>query len=143
MPAINYFTLVLAVLVLGCCSSVSKPEHGAGLGATSGAETNLESKTDRFGIRAVIGQNMTFFERCYLAAIEAYPGARGKIVAQWIVNDQGATSSIIIKEIDPSLKGADTCVINVLRSLTFSKLPPGEEIEVFYPFYFSENGKFN
>ena len=118
-------TLVTAVLTSSC---VSKP-------AVDTAEV-------RKGIYASVSAHMKDFESCYLKAIDASPGARGKLVANWQVNDFGLPLFVTVKESDPSLKAAEPCVVAVLTFMTFPKAPKGEEIDVIYPFYFSENGRF-
>src|SRR4051812_48619480 len=110
------------------------------LNACASVERSTPSPAvEREGIKSVIARHLPEFEPCYLKAIDEYPGARGKIVARWLVSDTGAPLSVSIKSADPSLKAAEDCVLSVIGKQTFPSSKPGEELEVIYPFYFSEN----
>jgi hypothetical protein len=120
--------LVSAVLAFSFTGCVSKPA--------------LDDNETRKGVYSAVGAHMKEFERCYLKAIDESPGARGKLVANWQVNDLGFPLFVNIKESDPSLKAAEACVVSILSLMRFPKAPASEEIDIIYPFYFSENGKF-
>lgn len=93
-------------------------------------------------IRRMIGAHLRQFEPCYLQAIEGRPGAQGKIVVEWQIDEQGWPQNTHIKDSDPSLAAAHACMIKTIGSIRFPPADHGEDLIVAYPFYFSENGKY-
>lgn len=93
------------------------------------------------GIRREIGSRLGQFEPCYGLAIDAYPGAAGKMVVRFLLRADGTVTEAEVKSAHPSLEAGEDCVLAHVRELRFPARPGGEEIEVIYPFFFTENGR--
>lgn len=94
-------------------------------------------------IRGVIGARLLNIRSCYEKAIEARPGAAGKMVVRWQLGSDGVPSDVMIKYNDATLKDAEECVLAEVRALRFKARVGGEILDIIYPFYFSENGSFS
>ena len=93
-------------------------------------------------IAEVMRSHIPQFQKCYYAMIEKRPGAHGKVIVEFVINSEGRATDVRFKEIHPSLVDGGECILENLRSFQFKKPPSGLDIEVSYPFFFSENGRF-
>lgn len=101
-----------------------------------------EPVTDREGIKRVIEQHRPEVVRCYHEAIEARPGAEGKVVMAWEIQPDGRTSAVTVKSTDQKIQHISLCLSRVIGAWTFPPLAKEEvTVNVSYPFFFSENGR--
>ena len=126
-----FLILLGSLFALGCVGNVG-----------CASRTVYQPAADREGIGGVFRAHLRDFEPCYELAIEERPGARGKAVVEFQVGEDGAPRGLKFKEIDPSLRGGEICMLERIQALRFPKPDAGEEVVVIYPLYFSENGKF-
>lgn len=111
--------------------------------ATDGAHE--ATPVDREKIRGVIASQARPIQVCYENAIDVRPGAEGKVVVDFDINDSGAVQSFKFKEIDPRVVDVQDCMREVFSRMKFEPAPKGEVVNVAYPFFFSEKmpAKFN
>lgn len=118
-------TLVFAlssVVVLASCSteSVYQPELG------------------RTEIRTIVHSHFRAVSACYEEAIDARPGAMGKVMAEWDITPNGAVHDVRLTEVDPSLEAIKPCLTKEIASWKFPPSTSKDEATVKYPFFFDE-----
>lgn len=118
--------VVLAVASLALVSCASKPPNV------------YQLEADREGIRKTIQPKLRDLTPCYEMAIDAYPGAEGKVLAQWDLGDDGSVRDLDFVEFDKSLEGGRICMLDTIKRWKFPKPSSQETITVKYPFVFSE-----
>lgn len=102
-----------------------------------------EPQSDREQIRLVVRQNLDQVRECYLRAIEERPGAEGRIVMTWEIRPDGSVANVGVKESGPKIAVIGPCLTELIGKWRFPNLNSDEAlVEVSYPFYFSENGRF-
>ncbi len=119
----SLFVVLTAVfLASGCASttSVYDPELG------------------RDTIRAVVHSHFKKVSLCYESAIDARPGAMGKVVAEWDITPEGRVQNVALTEVDPSLEAIKPCLAQEIASWTFPTSTAKDVTAVKYPFFFDE-----
>ncbi|MES2855415.1 MAG: AgmX/PglI C-terminal domain-containing protein [Bdellovibrionota bacterium] len=111
----------------------------AAIGCASGPKTPV---VDREIIRKVVFSNVQDVQKCYMQTIDRRPGAEGKLVAGWFIQPDGKTSEARIVSADKRLEGIDECILLEIGTWVFPRPPNKEGVDVTYPFFFSENGRF-
>jgi hypothetical protein len=124
MSVIRFAFAGLILTMVGCASKPSAPS------------------VDRDTIRKVVYSNFRDIQKCYMDTIERRPGAEGKLVAGWAILPDGKTGEAKILSADRKLDGIDECILTEIGTWVFARPAGGQAIDVTYPFYFSENGKF-
>jgi hypothetical protein len=103
-----------------------------------------EPVADREGIKLVVREHFGELEHCYLHAIDARPGAEGKVVMSWDVQPDGRVANARVQESSKKMDVIGPCLISRIEKWNFPKLSEEEiSVGVTYPFYFSENGNFD
>lgn len=108
--------------------------------ATSGAPSNsaVSQAADREAIRVVVHQHIRAVSACYEEAIDARPGAMGKVLAEWDLDPSGGVHAVRVSEVDPSLEAIKPCLSREIASWTFPSGLVRETATVKYPFMFDE-----
>lgn len=80
---------------------------------------------------------------CYEMAIDAYPGAEGKVLATFDIDDTGSVKDLTFGEFHKSLEGGRICMMDTINKWKFPPPTTREPLTVKnYPFYFSERLSF-
>lgn len=111
-------------------------------GLTSCASQPSKVRADRETIRQVVLIHKKQVSRCYEDAIDRRPGAEGKVRAAWVIIEDGSVSEAKILEATPKITEVTDCLLETIRGWKFPPPEDGRVVEVTYPFFFSENGKF-
>lgn len=115
----------LSVFLLAACATKPPPNV-------------YQLEADREGIRKTIQPRLRELQPCYEMAIDAYPGAEGKVLAQFDIAGDGAVKDLEFVEFHKSLEGGRICMMDTIKKWKFPKPAAQEEITVKYPFIFSE-----
>lgn len=89
---------------------------------------------DKNVIRRVIRQQLPRVRFCYERQLQARPTLSGKVVAQFEISPEGATTNVDVKGLDPSVS---MCIAHALRTVRFPKPRGGGVVKVSYPFVFT------
>lgn len=95
-------------------------------------------EADREGIKKTIQPRLKELRPCYEMAIDAYPGAEGKVLAQFDIGDDGSVKKLEFVEFHKSLEGGRICMMDTINKWKFPKPNSEEVVTVKYPFVFSE-----
>ena len=109
--------------------------------ATS-TKTVYDPQADREGIKQVVQPRLKDLRECYEMAIDAYPGAEGKVMADWDIAKDGSVANLKFSEFDKTLEGGRACLMERISSWRFPKPSSDEAVSVKYPFIFSERASF-
>lgn len=115
---------------------------GALNGCGTSTKTVYEPQADREGIRAAIQPRLKSLRECYELAIDAYPGAEGKVMAEWDLSREGTVTNLKFTEFDKTLEGGRACLTEKISTWTFPKPTSSEVVTVKYPLFFSERAQF-
>lgn len=111
----------LAVSLAGCASqSVYQPELG------------------RTEVRTIVHSHFRAVSACYEEAIDARPGAMGKVMAEWDIEPDGSVQNVRLSEVDPSLEAIRPCLTKEIATWKFPQSTSKDESAVKYPFIFDE-----
>ena len=108
------------------------------------ANSVYQPVADREGIKRVIHGHRQEVEACYEKAIEARPGAEGKVVISWDIGPDGhvVASSVSTVKVDAKIAHISPCLESAVQGWSFPRLSEEElEVGVKFPFFFSENGR--
>jgi len=116
------FALGVLSILTGCAtsSSVYQPELG------------------RDEVRTVVHSHFRAISACYEEAIDARPGAMGKVMAEWDIEPDGSVRNVRLSEVDPSLEAIRPCLTKEIASWKFPQSTSKDESGVKYPFIFDE-----
>lgn len=117
------------VFVGGLSACVTQP--------TAPSDVGAESED----IRREIGSHLSEIQPCYELAIDAVPGAAGKMLVRFLIVSDGSVRDAEVRANHPTLKAAEECVLNQVRAMRFTPRSEEGELEILYPFYFTENGR--
>lgn len=95
-------------------------------------------EADREGIKKTIQPHLKDLRPCYEMAIDAYPGAEGKVLAEFEIGDDGSMKDLKYVEFDKTLEGGRICMMDTMKKWKFPKPSSQEVVTVKYPFVFSE-----
>lgn len=114
--------LVWVMLLAGCAtsSSVYQPELG------------------REEIRAVVRAHFKQISACYEEAIDARPGAMGRVMAEWDINPDGSVANAHLSDVDSSLEAIRPCLVREISSWKFAPSTSPDVSSVKYPLIFDE-----
>jgi hypothetical protein len=118
------FTALVAATFVGCASRPPAPI------------------VDRDSIRKVVFSHVREVQKCYMDTIMRRPGAEGKVVAGWTILADGKAADAKILSEDKKLQGIDDCLTLEIGKWVFTKPASPRGVDVTYPFFFSENGRF-
>ncbi len=122
------YSIALIALVVSACAS--KPPNVYQIAA------------DREGVKKTIQPRLKELTPCYEMAIDAYPGAEGKVMAQFDIGDNGAVKDLKFIEFDKTLEGGRICMMDAIGKWKFPKPSSEESVTVKYPFIFNERLSF-
>ena len=123
------FVLAAVALVLASCA-----HH---------APSVYQLEADREGIKKAIQPHLKELRPCYEMAIDAYPGAEGKVMAEFGVGDDGFMKNLKFSEFDKTLEGGRICFTETMKKWKLPKPGADEDVTVKYPFFFSERYTFH
>jgi hypothetical protein len=109
-------------------------------GLTFGCATQsvYQPELDRDSIRVVVRQHFKAVSSCYEEAIDARPGAMGKVMAEWDISPDGSVHDVRLTEIDPSLEAIRLCLTGEISKWKFATSTAKDVTAVKYPFMFDE-----
>jgi len=87
-------------------------------------------------VKQVVRSHLQDVQKCYTDLIIEGMATKGKVTAQWEIDDKGAVQNLTIKENtskDPALEG---CVTERVVNWTFPPAEAGATFPVSYPFQF-------
>lgn len=94
------------------------------------------AKLDLNSVKQVVREHLHDVQKCYTDLIIEGMATKGKVTAQWDIDDKGAVQNLTIKENtskDPALEG---CVTERVVNWTFPAAEAGKTFPVAYPFQF-------
>ena len=94
------------------------------------------AKLDLNSVKKVVRERLQEVQKCYTDLIIEGMATKGKVTAQWDIDDKGAVQNLTIKENtskDPALEG---CVTERVVNWTFPPAEAGKTFPVSYPFQF-------
>jgi hypothetical protein len=97
---------------------------------------------DREGIRKVIFAHHKELRHCYQDALERESMLEGKLVLGWSFDSSGKVLDAHVVSANNRIEPVAPCVIENLKTWSFPPAASGSIVDVSYPFFFSENGKF-
>ncbi len=116
---------MMVLVVAGCASAtVYQPELG------------------REEIQKVVRNHMRSVSSCYEEAIDARPGAMGKVVADFDITPAGAVQDAKLTDVDPTLEAIRPCLIGEISKWKFAPSTARDITNVRYPFMFDERVPF-
>jgi hypothetical protein len=117
----------------GCATqSVSSSASPSGSSSASRAELGRDT------IRAVVHAHFRAVSACYEEAIDARPGAMGKVMAEWDISPDGSVGHVVFSEVDPTLEAIKPCLSKEIATWKFPPSSAADETTVKYPFFFDE-----
>jgi Ca-activated chloride channel family protein len=120
--------------VLGCLGT-----RGRG-GGRSVAHGRVMGSMSKSSIQSVIRKNVSKVNRVYERHLLKDPGLRGKIVVAFVVGPKGTVTSARITYSTIKSLEMQAEILEVIKSLKFSKPQGGGSIQVSYPFIFHSAG---
>jgi TonB family protein len=89
--------------------------------------------------RKIIQDNRDKFRRCYEVSLKAHPGIKGNVTLKFILTPKGEVKEAFIDKSASEITEADleTCMVAVLKTLSFPPSKRGMESTVRYPFNFN------
>ncbi len=119
--------LIISTSLLSACASRLSGESTPG-----GAPP-----VDQERIRRTILSHQSEIGACYESAIDARPGAMGKVVVAFDIVGEGAATNVTYPQIDPSLTDIRSCITDVFSKMKFDPTT-GNVVAISYPFFFDE-----
>jgi hypothetical protein len=86
---------------------------------------------DKNEIRTVVRSAKDKIQACYEKALQTSPALTGTVQAQFFIKPDGGVATVTASGVSPDLA---TCVVAVIKSLTFPKPKGGGGVQVSYPF---------
>jgi hypothetical protein len=120
-----FFVIAVSSFIVSACAHKQPPNV-------------YQLEADREGIKKSIQPHLKELRPCYEMAIDAYPGAEGKVLAEFEIADDGSMKDLNFVEFHKSLEGGRICMMDTMKKWTFPKPSSNEVVTVKYPFFFSE-----
>ena len=108
------------------------------LAACATSPSAYQPELGRDEIRVVVRSHFRAVSACYEEAIDARPGAMGKVMAEWEISPDGSVHGVSLSEVDPSLEAIRPCLTKEIDSWKFPTSTAKDETTVKYPFIFDE-----
>jgi hypothetical protein len=90
-------------------------------------------------IQRIVRQHVSQIHSCYDTAMQKAPTLAGKLAVSFTIDAKGAVASASAGDTTISDAEMVTCVVNVLKRMTFPAPEGGSAVQVTYPFIFSPN----
>lgn len=89
--------------------------------------------------RKIIQDNRDKFRRCYEVSLKAHPGIKGNVTLKFVLTPKGEVKEAFIDKGASEITEPDleTCMVAVLKTLSFPPSKRGMESTVRYPFNFN------
>jgi hypothetical protein len=107
-------------------------------GCATSTQSVYQPEFNRDEIRAVVRTHFREVSACYEEAIDARPGAMGRVVADWDISPDGSVHNVSFSEVDPSLEAIKPCLSKEIATWKFPSSTAKDETGVKYPFVFDE-----
>ena len=88
---------------------------------------------DKEQIRKVVREHIVEIRDCYNAALQGDPEAKGRVVIDFTIGEQGQVTQAAVGSSDMTSDAAPSCMRDVIRGWSFPK-PSGGSVQVSYPF---------
>jgi hypothetical protein len=90
-------------------------------------------------IKAIVVAHRPDARACYDKALPAHPGIQGDLVVQWTIDPKGNVTKISLDTSKSSITEPSvvSCVMDVIKAITFAASPGGFETNASYPFKFT------
>lgn len=108
------------------------------LGGCATANSAYQPELGRDSIRAVVRSHFRAVSACYEIAIDARPGAMGKVMADWDITPDGRVQGAHLSDVDPTLEAIRPCLEKEISGWTFPQSTAKDVTSVHYPFIFDE-----
>jgi TonB family protein len=95
----------------------------------------VEGTIDRSQVSDVIQRNLTQIKYCYESQLYLFPKLKGKVVVQWVINENGSVSDVKIASSTMGNRAVEQCMVRRIRQWGFPK-PGGGIVIIRYPFVF-------
>ena len=117
--------------LLLCISSLSLEASAKTKKESAGPEKlNLNS------VKQVVRSHLTEVQKCYTDLIIEGMATKGKVTAQWDIDDKGAVQNLTIKDNTSKDQALEGCVTERVINWTFPPAEEGKTFPVTYPFVF-------
>lgn len=89
--------------------------------------------------RTIIQTNRDKFRRCYEVSLKAHPGIKGNVTLKFTLDPAGAVKEALIDKSASDITESDleTCMVSVLKTISFPASKRGMDSTVRYPFNFN------
>jgi pSer/pThr/pTyr-binding forkhead associated (FHA) protein/outer membrane biosynthesis protein TonB len=104
-----------------------------------GAEATFSGSIDREAIRRVIQANNRMIRTCYERQLNRSPDLFGKLVLSWVIGPHGVVLSAKVRSDGLGNSEVSDCILSRLKTWRFPEPPNNQEVEVDYPFMFSNS----
>lgn len=127
----NASILVTLCLLLLSCSKQKK------------SDAVIAQEYDRQAVRENFVAHQKQYMACYQQALLKEKTARGKIVLDFVIMDDGFVDDQMVDRqkstFNPYIPDFEKCLLAVLKTQKFPEAPKGIEMQIFYPMMFDNN----
>jgi hypothetical protein len=90
-------------------------------------------------IKAIVVAHRPDARACYDKALPSHPGIQGDLVIQWTIDPKGAVTKISLDTSKSTITEPSvvSCVMDVIKAISFAASPGGFETNASYPFKFT------
>src|SRR5580700_6081789 len=90
-------------------------------------------------IRAIVVAHRDEARACYDRALPSHPGIEGDLVIQWTIDPKGSVTQISLDTSKSTITEPSvvSCVMDVIKAISFAASPGGFETNASYPFKFT------
>lgn len=99
-------------------------------------ESTAPDKLNLSEVKKVVHGHLEEVQKCYTDLIIEGMATKGKIIAQWDIDDKGAVQNLTIKENTAKDQALEGCVTEKVPHWTFPAAEAGKTFPVQYPFQF-------
>ncbi len=111
-----------------------------GLSLEASAKAKKESagpeKLNLSSVKQVVKSRLNDVQQCYTDLIIEGMATKGKVTAQWDIDDKGAVQNLTIKDNTSKDQALEGCVTERVIHWTFPPAEEGKTFPVTYPFIF-------
>ena len=100
---------------------------------TTARAGEAKGSLDKDQIRKVVREHIVEIRECYNAALQGDPEARGRVVIDFTIGEQGQVTQATVGSSDMKGEAAPLCMRDAIRGWSFPK-PSGGSVQVSYPF---------